>query len=69
MIILRRISIVTSLSGALCFGTLVTPSAAQTTKQTAPTAAEVQVDLLRGLGDIFSLGMDALHRKAQSARI
>ena len=73
MIVLRRISVVTSLCAALCFAAIDTPSVAQTTKQTAPTAAEVQVDLLRGLGDIFSRGMDALtdklNRQGYSARV
>jgi len=45
----------------------LTPTSAQ------PTAAQVQVDLFRGLADIFSRGMDALtdklNRQGYSARV
>lgn len=43
------------------------------TAQPAPTAKEVQVDLLRGLADVFSRGMDTLtdrlNRQGYSARV
>jgi hypothetical protein len=46
---------------------------AQTAKAPAPTAAQVQVDLFRGLADIFSRGMDTLtntlNRQGYSARV
>jgi hypothetical protein len=48
-------------------------AAAQTATQAAPTASQVQVDLLRGLADIFSRGMDTLtdklNRQGYSARV
>jgi hypothetical protein len=46
---------------------------AQTATKTPPTVAQVQVDLLRGLADIFSRGMDTLtdklNREGYSARV
>jgi hypothetical protein len=48
-------------------------AAAQTIAQIAPAASQVQVDLLRGLADIFSRGMDTLtdklNRQGYSARV
>jgi hypothetical protein len=48
-------------------------AAAQAVAQVAPTASQVQVDLLRGLADIFSRGMDTLtdklNRQGYSARV
>lgn len=46
---------------------------AQSATQAAPTAKQVQVDLFRGLADIFSRGMDSLtdrlNRQGYSARV
>jgi Thioesterase domain len=73
MILFTRLSVVAAVYGALCFGAIDTPAAAQTAKQKTATAAEVQVDLLRGLADIFSRGMDTLteklNRQGYSARV
>jgi thioesterase domain-containing protein len=84
MIALRRISlaallIVGCLAAGGETGTLATaqtaPSAAPAAAQPAATATakEVQVDLLRGLADIFSRGMDTLadrlNRQGYSARV
>lgn len=63
--------------GALCFTAIPQFGAsafAQTTAaRNAPNAAQVQVDLLRGLADIFSRGMDTLtdklNRQGYSARV
>ncbi len=52
---------------------IVAPARAQSAKPLAPTAAQVQVDLFRGLADIFSRGMDTLtdklNRQGYSARV
>ena len=52
---------------------IVAPALAQSAKPPAPTAAQVQVDLFRGLADIFSRGMDTLtdklNRQGYSARV
>lgn len=49
------------------------PATAQTAAPAAPTAAQVQVDLFRGLADIFSRGLDTLaerlNRQGYSARV
>lgn len=67
MIALRRLLIVASICGAASF--LVAPSDAQT----LPAPSQVQVHLLRGLGDIFSRGMDTLavklNRQGYNARV
>jgi Thioesterase domain len=60
-----------ALAGALICGSAwfgladltIGPANAQGTKPAAASASEVQVDLLRGLADIFSRGMDTLADK------
>src|SRR5580700_10317424 len=74
--LLRRLVLVGTICSALCLvathqsGGL---AAAQTATQALPTAAQVRVDLFRGLGDIFSRGMDTLtdklNRQGYSARV
>jgi hypothetical protein len=60
---------------AACFAAnqFIAPALAQTAKPAAPTAAQVQVDLFRGLADVFSRGMDTLtdklNRQGYSARV
>jgi hypothetical protein len=60
---------------AACFAAnqFVASAIAQTVKPAAPTAAQVQIDLFRGLADIFSRGMDTLtdklNRQGYSARV
>jgi hypothetical protein len=74
---LRRLLVtVTIICGAICFATadrIGGLAAAQTTTQKTPTASQVQVDLFRGLADIFSRGMDTLadkfNRQGYSARV
>jgi len=49
-----------------CFGAaghIVSSAHAKPAKSAAPSPSEVQVDLLRGLADIFSRGMDTLAGK------
>src|SRR5580658_1649396 len=57
---------------AIC-SVVSTAATAQTAAKAPPTAAQVQVDLLRGLADIFSRGMDTLtdklNREGYSARV
>jgi hypothetical protein len=58
----------------LANGRALAQTAPQPTQAAAqPTAAQVQVDLLRGLADIFSRGMDTLtdklNRQGYSARV
>jgi hypothetical protein len=63
MNVLRRLLVAAIVCSAVClaatrqFGGL---ASAQTAAQTMPTPAQVQVDLFRGLADIFSRGMDTL---------
>src|SRR5580658_7876781 len=74
--LLRRLVLGGTICSALCLvathqsGGL---AAAQTATQALPTAAQVRVDLFRGLGDIFSRGMDTLtdklNRQGYSARV
>ena len=75
MILLRRL-LVATLCGAMCFvaaNRMVGAALAQASAQPAATAKQVQVDLLRGLADIFSRGMDTLadklNRQGYSARV
>jgi thioesterase superfamily protein len=75
MIFLRRL-LVTTLCGAMCFvaaNQMVGAALAQASVQPTATAKQVQVDLLRGLADIFSRGMDTLadklNRQGYSARV
>ena len=72
---LRRLLVIALVCGA-CFGLadqVIGPAHAQGKKQAAPSASEVQVDLLRGLADIFSRGMDTLadklNRQGYSAQV
>ena len=73
---LRHLLVTGTICLALCF--TATPqigssASAQPSIQNAPTASQVQVDLLRGLADIFSRGMDTLtdklNRQGYSARV
>lgn len=67
MIAFRRLLIIASICGAAGF--LGMPSNAQT----LPSPSQVQVHLLRGLGDIFSRGMDTLtvklNQRGYNARV
>ncbi len=72
----RRLFAAGIICAAVCLGAghQIVPSAlAQSAKPPAPTASQVQVDLLRGLADIFSRGMDTLadklSRQGYSARV
>jgi hypothetical protein len=71
----QLLAIATMCSVVCCVATAQTGglAAAQTAAKPAPTAAEVQVDLLRGLADVFSRGMDTLgeklNRQGYSARV
>ena len=63
-------------AGAVCFAAsdrIGGLALAQTTIQMPPTAAQVQIDLFRGLADVFSRGMDTLpdklNKQGYSARI
>ena len=56
---LRRSFLTGLIWGAVCFG-LTNQVDAQTATQPAPTPSQVQVYLLRGLGDVWSTGMDTL---------
>jgi hypothetical protein len=76
MAALRRLLAAGTICAAVCLGAgpqTVTSALAQSTKVPAPTASQVQVDLLRGLADIFSRGMDTLtdklNRQGYSARV
>lgn len=73
---LRRLFVTVTICSAICFAAtdrIGGLAAAQTATQMAPTASQVQVDLLRGLADIFSRGMDTLtdklNREGYSARV
>ncbi len=76
MIVPRRLFIAATILSSVCLaatnwnGGL---ASAQASAKPLPTAAQVQVDLFRGLADIFSRGMDALtdklNRQGYSARV
>ena len=73
---LRRLLAVGLICAGACFGPtgyLVGSAHAQGAKPAAASASEVQVDLLRGLADIFSRGMDTLadklNRQGYSAQV
>jgi Thioesterase domain len=73
---LRRLIALGLICGGVCFGPAdhgIGSAHAQGTKAAAPSASEVQVDLLRGLADIFSRGMDTLadklNRQGYSAQV
>jgi len=76
MLVLRRWFIAATILSAVCLtathwtGGL---AVAQTNAKPLPSAAQVQVDLFRGLADIFSRGMDTLtdklSRQGYSARV
>jgi Thioesterase domain len=69
----RRLLVPSVLCGALYLATAGNAALAQTPTQIAPTAKQVQVDLFRGLADIFSRGMNTLserlNRQGYSARV
>jgi hypothetical protein len=72
----RRLFAAAIVCGTLCLTPghhIVAPALAQSAKPPAPTAGPVQVDLFRGLADIFSRGMDTLtdklNRQGYSARV
>src|SRR5580658_5661302 len=76
MVLSRRLFAVGIVCATLCLGAghhIVAPALAQSAKPPAPTAAQVQIDLFRGLADIFSRGMDTLtdklNRQGYSARV
>ena len=76
MAALRRLFATGIICIAVCLGAgpqTVTLALAQNAKPPALTASQVQVDLLRGLADIFSRGMDTLtdklNRQGYSARV
>ena len=78
MINLRQLFVAGFICGTVGFGAvdkIVGSAAAQTAAPAAAaaTASQVQVDLLRGLADIFSRGMDTLtdklNRQGYSARV
>jgi hypothetical protein len=63
---LRRLFAIALICGSVCFGQadlIISSAHAKGTKPAAPSPSEVQVDLLRGLADIFSHGMDTLAGK------
>ena len=64
MLVLRRLFVAGAFCGAVCAAAapIVGPAAAQSMAQPA-TAAQVRIDLFRGLADIFSRGMDTLTDK------
>jgi pimeloyl-ACP methyl ester carboxylesterase len=69
MIVVRRLFAGLCVFGAICFITpnqFIPSAAAQAAKQAEPTPASVQVDLLRGLADIFSRGLDTLAARLNS---
>jgi hypothetical protein len=76
MALSRRLFAAAMVCAAVCLGArhhIVAPAFAQSAKPPAPTATPVQVDLFRGLADIFSRGMDTLtdrlNRQGYSARV
>ena len=76
MIALRRSCVAAALAGVICLAAIGGPAAAQTAAKpqaAPPTAKQVQVDLLRGLADVFSRGLDTLtdrlNRQGYSARV
>jgi Thioesterase domain len=72
MSLIRRSVIAFAVCGAVCFAA-AGHAAAQGKAQPAVAARHVQVDLFRGLADIFSRGMDTLtdklNRQGYSARV
>jgi hypothetical protein len=75
MIAFRRLVSAFAICGMVCL-VVVSPAslaAAQTSAQSTVAARQVQVDLFRGLADIFSRGMDTLteklNRQGYSARV
>ncbi len=76
MIVSRRLFVTGTVCSGICFAAtrqIGGLAAAQTATQTMPTAAQVRVELFRGLADIFSRGMDTLtdklNRQGYSARV
>jgi len=75
MLVFRRLMTAFAVCGAVCLGVanLVGPAAAQTAAKAAVSPRQVQVDLFRGLADIFSRGMDTLterlNRQGFTARV
>jgi hypothetical protein len=76
MAALRRLFAAGVIGATLCLGAVnpfVAPAIAQAAKPAAAAATPVQVDLFRGLADIFSRGMDTLtdrlNREGYSARV
>ncbi len=76
IIVLRRLFIAATILTAVCLTATQSTgglAAAQASAKPLPTAAQVQVDLFRGLADIFSRGMDTLTdklaRQGYSARV
>jgi hypothetical protein len=75
MIAFRRLATASAILGMVCLA-VVTPighAAAQTGTESAVAARQVEVDVFRGLADIFSRGMDTLteklSRQGYSARV
>jgi Thioesterase domain len=73
---LRQLFVTVTVCSTICFAAtdrIGGLAVAQTTAQMPSTAAQVQVDLFRGLADIFSRGMDTLtdklNRQGYSARV
>ena len=76
MKILRQLPVTLVVCGVLCTTAIHQiggSASAQTAVKNAPAASQVQIDLLRGLADIFSRGMDTLtdklNRQGYSARV
>ncbi|HZC57077.1 MAG TPA: lipase [Xanthobacteraceae bacterium] len=75
MLVFRRLMTAFAVCSAVCLGVanLVGPAAAQTAAKAAVSPRQVQVDLFRGLADIFSRGMDTLterlNRQGFTARV
>ncbi len=76
MALSRRLFAAAIVYATLCLAAehhFVAPALAQSAKPPAPAATPVQVDLFRGLADIFSRGMDTLtdklNRQGYSARV
>ena len=75
MIAFRRLATASAICGMVCLAavTPISHAAAQTGTKSAVAARPVEVDLFRGLADIFSRGMDTLteklNRQGYSARV
>jgi hypothetical protein len=75
MIVSRRLMTAWAVCGAVCLAVVnpLRPAAAQTAAPPQVSPRQVQVDLFRGLADIFSRGMDTLterlNRQGLSARV